>query len=87
MKIAAIVGDASIADAYGDDYYVKVVQNPFVEETDIFEGMMAVSTYTSSEKRSLEIVQAFQQRFAGQNLSGHGGGVQNQNRASPDRSP
>ena len=59
FAVAAIVGDASIADAYGDDYYVKVVQNPFVEETDIFEGMMAVSTYTSSEKRSLEIVQAF----------------------------
>ena len=56
---AAIVGDASVEKTYGDDYYVKVVQNPFVTETDIFDGMMAVSAYTSDEKRSLEVIQAF----------------------------
>ena len=56
--VAVIVGDASVADAYGDEYYVQLVQNPFVTETDIFEGMMAVSEYTSSAERSLEIIQA-----------------------------
>ncbi len=58
FAVAAVVGDASVEKTYGDDYYVKVVQNPFVTETDIFEGMLAVSAYTSSEERSLEVIQA-----------------------------
>lgn len=58
FAVAVIKGDASIEEEYGDEYYVKVIQNPFVEEQAIFDGMMAVTTYTSSDSRSLEIIQA-----------------------------
>lgn len=59
FAVAAIKGDASVEEKYGDEYYLKVIQNPFVTEQSIFDGMMAVSSYTSSDSRSLEIIQAF----------------------------
>ena len=57
--VNVIKGDASVVAEYGDDYYVKVLQNPFVTPDDIFDGMMAVSSYTSSEDRALEIIEMF----------------------------
>jgi len=51
-----VKGDSSIADIYGDEYYVKVLQNPFVGTESIFGGMLAVSEYTSSYTRSLEFI-------------------------------
>ena len=55
--VTVIKGDASVPDEYGDEYYVKVLQNPFVEIDTIFEGMFAVSSYTSDENRSLQILE------------------------------
>ena len=55
--VQVIKGDASIPSQYEDKYEVKVIQNPFVEPTKIFDGMMAVSSYTSSEDRALEILE------------------------------
>lgn len=57
FAVNVVKGDASIPEEYGDEYYVKVLQNPFVEIDSIFEGMFAVSSYTSSEKRSLQILE------------------------------
>lgn len=57
FAVTVIKGDASIAAEYGDDYYVKVLQNPFVEIDSIFEGMLAVSSYTSDEKRALQVIE------------------------------
>lgn len=57
FAVTVIKGDASVAEIYGDDYYVKVIQNPFVEEAAIFDGMLAVSSYTSSEERSLQVIE------------------------------
>lgn len=57
--VNVIKGNAQVEDEYGDDYYVKVLQNPFVEMDAIFNGMMAVSSYTSSENRALEIIELF----------------------------
>ena len=56
FAVDVIKGDASIADIYGDDYYVKVVQNPFADLSSVFGGMLAVSEYTSSYTRSLEFI-------------------------------
>ena len=57
--VNVIKGNAYVAEEYGDDYYVKVVQNPFVEPDAIFDGMFAVSAFTSSEDRALEIIEMF----------------------------
>ncbi len=58
FAVNVVKGDASLPDTYGDDYYVKVLQNPFVEMDAIFDGMLAVSSYTANESRALQIIQA-----------------------------
>lgn len=56
FAVDVLKGDASIEAIYGDEYYVKVLQNPFVDLDSVFGGMMAVSSYTSSYTRSLEFI-------------------------------
>ena len=58
FAVDVVKGDASLPSVYGDDYYVKVLQNPFAEVDSIFDGMLAVSNYTSNETRALQIIQA-----------------------------
>ncbi len=57
--VIVVKGDASIVDKYSDKYDVKVIQNPFVTAEAIYDGMFAVSSYTSSEDRALEIIEMF----------------------------
>ena len=59
FAVNVIKGNAYVEKEYGDDYYVKVVQNPFVQPDAIFDGMFAVSYYTSNEDRALEIIEMF----------------------------
>ncbi|MCQ2770486.1 MAG: hypothetical protein MJ236_01640 [Clostridia bacterium] len=56
FAVDVIKGDASIEKIYGDDYYVKVLQNPFVEIDSIYQGMFAVSEDTSNTSRALEVI-------------------------------
>ncbi len=56
FAVDVVKGDASIAAIYGDDYDVKILQNPFVEDEAVFNGMLAVSEYTSDMTRSLEFI-------------------------------
>ncbi len=56
--VNVVKGDASLAAEYSDEYYVKVLQNPFVEMDSIFDGMLAVSSYTANDSRALQIIQA-----------------------------
>ena len=56
FAVDVIHGDASVPVVYGDKYDVKVIQNPFVKRSDVFEGMLAVSQKTSSYTRSLEFI-------------------------------
>lgn len=58
FAVNVVKGDASLPAEYGDDYYVKVLQNPFVDMDAIFDGMLAVSEYTANETRALQIIQA-----------------------------
>ena len=57
--VNVIKGNASVAAEYSDKYDVKVIQNPFVTPEAIYDGMMAVSSYTSSEDKALEIIEMF----------------------------
>ncbi len=58
FAVNVVKGDASMVEEYSDDYYVKVIQNPFMEMNVVFDGMLAVSEYTSNEKRALQVIQA-----------------------------
>lgn len=54
--VDVVKGDSSIEDIYGDKYYVKVLQYPFVDVDSVFGGMLAVSSYTANYTRSLEFI-------------------------------
>lgn len=56
FAVDVIKGDASVKEIYGDEYDVKILQNPFVTKDKIFAGMLGVSTYTSDIARSLEFI-------------------------------
>jgi len=56
FAVDVVKGDASVEVIYGDKYDVKILQNPFAEDEAIFNGMLAVSNYTSSQTRSLEFI-------------------------------
>ncbi len=58
FAVDVVKGNASLPAAYGDDYYVKVLQNPFVEMSAVFDGMLAVYEGSADEKRALQIIQA-----------------------------
>ena len=70
--VNVIKGDASVVDQYSENYDVKVIQNPFVTPEAIYDGMMAVSAYTSSEDRALEIIEMFTTDPEAKNLFQYG---------------
>ncbi|MBQ8497038.1 MAG: hypothetical protein IJ489_06260 [Clostridia bacterium] len=55
--VNVIKGNALVESEYGDDYYVKALQYPFVEMDAIFNGMFAVSSYSSNDTRALEVIE------------------------------
>ena len=56
FAVDVIKGDASVKAIYGDEYDIKVIQNPFVQKEAIFAGMLGVCTYSSDIDRSLEFI-------------------------------
>ncbi len=56
FAVGVISGDASIADTYGDDYYISVYGKPVMEQDDVYGSMFAVSSYSKSLARSMEII-------------------------------
>ncbi len=56
FAVGVIAGDASIAEQYGDDYYVNIYAKPMMSEDDAYGAMFAVSTYSKSLSRSMEII-------------------------------
>ncbi|MBQ9415598.1 MAG: hypothetical protein IJU20_02010 [Clostridia bacterium] len=56
VAVKFIEGSATEAAAYEDDYYVVTVGYPHVQQQDVYDNMFAVSNYTSSVSRSMEIV-------------------------------
>ena len=70
--VNVIKGNALVETEYGDDYYVKAIQYPFVEMEAIFNGMFAVSSYTSNETRALEIIELLNTDPEAKNLLQYG---------------
>ena len=56
FAVGVVSGDASLKKQYEEDYYVHVYEYPRVTEEDLFGSMFAVSTYTKSLSRSMEII-------------------------------
>lgn len=57
-KYAARVvkGGRELEAEYGDDYYMAVLEYPRIQEENLFSSMFAVTTFTRSLTRSMEIV-------------------------------
>ncbi|MBP5270189.1 MAG: hypothetical protein ILO42_04445 [Clostridia bacterium] len=51
-----VKGGAELNKVYGDEYYLNILEYPRVEEDDIFSSMFAVTTFTRSVNRSMQIV-------------------------------
>lgn len=75
FAVKVVTGDASIQNIYDNDesdYYVKVIQNPFVLREAIFDGMFAVTSYTSNKDRAMEILEAINTDSQVKNLLQYG---------------
>ncbi len=56
FAVGVVTGDVSLKAQYEDEYYVHVYEYPRATEDDIYGNMFAVSTYTKSLSRSMEIL-------------------------------
>lgn len=53
---AVVKGDYSLRRQYEDDYFVLKLDNPRLVEEDMFTSLFAVSSYTRSTTRAMEII-------------------------------
>lgn len=56
FAVKIVKGGAELEKKYGDDYYLNILEYPRVTEEDIFSSMFAVTTFTRSVRRSMQIV-------------------------------
>ena len=56
VAVAYVKGGAEIPDAYGELYEAVVIEKPMMRTADVYKNMFAVTTYTTSLSRSMEIV-------------------------------
>ena len=56
FAVAAIVGDASVEEMYSEDYYIKILQNPFIESTALYNGMFGITSFSSYPERCMDII-------------------------------
>lgn len=56
FAVGVIPGDPNVAAQYEDEYYVKTYTKPMMTEEDVFGAMFAVSGYSKSLARSMEII-------------------------------
>lgn len=56
FAVAVMRGDYSLRKQYSDDYMVLVLDNPRLEEADMFTSMLAVTNYTRNSDRAMEII-------------------------------
>ena len=54
--IRVVKGDASLAKVYGEEYQLNVLEYPRVGYEEVFNNMFAVSAYTRSVSRSMQII-------------------------------
>lgn len=65
-------GNASITENYKDDYYVSVYKYPTATNENVFNSMYAVSTYTKSLPRCMQIVTYLQTNAEFRNIFQYG---------------
>ena len=56
FAVGVIAGDASVAEQYEDEYFVNIYSKPMMTEEDAYGSMFAVSSYSKSLSRSMEIL-------------------------------
>ena len=56
FAVGIISGDLSTIDEYKDEYYYSVYKAPMFTKEDIYGAMFAVSTFSKSLERSMEII-------------------------------
>lgn len=56
FAVGVVSGDTSVYDKYGDDYYIQIYSKPVCTREDVFNSMFAVSSYSASLARSMEII-------------------------------
>ena len=56
FAVGVVAGDGSVAAQYEDEYYVNIHTKPMMTEDDVYGSMFAVSSYSKSLSRSMEIL-------------------------------
>lgn len=51
-----VKGGGELAEIYGDDYYMNIIESPRADYDDIFGSMFGVSVYTRNLNRCMEII-------------------------------
>ena len=51
-----VKGDCTLPEKYADKYYVNVYKYPTMTNENVYDGMFAVSTYSKSLSRSMQII-------------------------------
>ena len=54
--LKVVRGGAELKAEFGEDYYMVTLETPRIEEDDVFGSMFAVSAYTKSVSRSMEVI-------------------------------
>lgn len=70
--VGIIKGSWADVEAFEDEYYINVLQKPQATYDNIYNGMFAVSTYTKSLSRSMEIITYLNTRSDLRNLFAYG---------------
>lgn len=72
FAVGVMDGDYTLYQQYSDDYYMIPLAYPRLEDTDVFSSMFAVSAYTVSETRSMEIIKELTCRSELRNILQYG---------------
>lgn len=54
--VRVVKGNADLAEVYGDDYYMNVIEYPRIDEEQVFGNMLGVSVFSRNLQRSMEII-------------------------------
>ena len=54
--VGVIKGDNSVIEQYSDNYYIKVIENPELNDDNLFTSFYGITNYTINFDRALEII-------------------------------
>jgi hypothetical protein len=56
FAVGVMEGDYTLYQQYSNDYYMIPIAYPRLEDSDVFSSMFAITNYTVSDQRSMEII-------------------------------